>query len=442
MAIDVLQQGTDGYDAGRAAFNLRADQRPAAIAAPTSAAEVVETVEHAKAAGLRVAPQRTGHTALPLGDLGDSLLLKTTGLGGVEIDAGRRLARVGGGALWGDVVPRLSEQGLAALHGSTPTVSIAGYSLGGGVGWYGRAHGLACNKVRAIELVDAEGRERRVDADTDPELFWAMRGAPGDFGVVTALEFDLLVQPEVFAGALFFPAERVAEVAHAWRAFTETCPEEITSLVRVMNFPPLPTVPEGLRGKGFTIVEAISILPEAESAELLAPLRDLGPVRDALASQPPAGIAQLHMDSQNPVPYASTQMLLDDLPAAAVDAFAASAGPESGSKLVSVEIRHCDGALGRGGAGHGAMDRLPGRFMLFGLGGVPKAELLAPVEGWLGEVREAMSPWDAGHYLNYTDAQVDIGTAFPPATVERLRAAKAAYDPEDLFHANHPLGRG
>src|ERR1700759_4854380 len=210
MGIDVLVRGTDGYEANRGAFNVLLSQDPAGIVTPRGARDVVEAVAYAKAEGLRIGAQRTGHSAEPLGDLGDTLLLRTAGMSQVSIDADRRVARVGAGALWGDLVPRASDMGLAAAHGSSPTVGIVGYSLGGGVGWYGRKHGLQCNLVTAIELVDAEGEERRVDADNDPELFWAMRGAAGDFGIVTALEFELLRIDEVFAGALFFPIERTS----------------------------------------------------------------------------------------------------------------------------------------------------------------------------------------------------------------------------------------
>ncbi|HVV90560.1 MAG TPA: FAD-binding oxidoreductase, partial [Solirubrobacterales bacterium] len=275
MGIDVLRPDSEGYESERGAFNVLLRQSPAGIVTPGGAADVVDAVEHAKAEGLRIGAQRTGHAAEPLGDLSDTLLVRTAAMDSVSIDAARRVARVGAGALWGDLVPRASELGLAACHGSSPTVGIVGYSLGGGVGWYGRQHGLQCNRVTAVELVDAEGAERRVDADADPELFWALRGGGGDFGIVTALEFELLPITEVFAGALFFPVERAGEVLHAWHEWTAGVPDEVTSVGRLMSFPPLPQIPEPLRGKDFAIVEAVALLPEAEAIELLAPLRDL-----------------------------------------------------------------------------------------------------------------------------------------------------------------------
>jgi hypothetical protein len=439
MGIDVLTPDSEGYAANSGAFNVLLRQNPAAIVTPRDAADVVEAIGRAKADGLRVGAQRTGHAAEPLGDLSDTLLLRTAAMNGVSIDADRRVARVGGGALWGDLVPAASDLGLAAAHGSSPTVGIVGYSLGGGVGWYGRKHGLQSNLVTAVELVDAAGEERRVTADSDPELFWALRGAGGDFGVVTALEFELLPITEVFAGALFFPVERAGEVLHAWHEWTATAPEEITSVGRLMSFPPFPEIPEPLRGNSFAIVEAVALLPEAEATAALAPLRDLGAAMDTFATQPPAGIAGLHMDPPEPAPYAGAGMLLGDLPGEAIDAFLGAVGPDSDSNLLSVEIRHDGGAMARTAPGHGAMNCLPGSFLMFGVGIVPEPAVMAPTKASLAAMEAAMSPWDAGRYLNFSDESEDIAVAFPPETVARLRAAKAKHDPENLFHANHPV---
>jgi len=442
MAIDVWSRGSDGYEVNRGAFNVLLSQKPAGIVTPAGAADVVDAVEHAKAAGLRIGAQRTGHSAEPLGDLADTLLVRTGAMNTVSIDAGRRVARVGAGALWGDLVPGASEHGLAACHGSSPTVGIVGYTLGGGVGWYARRHGMQCNRVTAVELVDATGTEQRVDAGTDAELFWALRGGGGDFGIVTALEFELLPIAQVFAGALFFPLERAAEVLHTWHEWTAAAPDEVTSVGRLLSFPPLPEIPEPLRGGDFAVLEATALLPEAEASELLAPLRKLGPAIDTFATQPPAGIPGLHMDPPDPAPYAGRGMLLGALPGAAIDALLAAVGPDSPAKLLSVELRHTGGTLSRSDPSHGAMDRLPGEFLMYGVGIVPEPAALEPTREWLTAMAAAMKPWDAGRYLNFSDETEDIAVAFPAETCERLRAAKAKYDPENLFHANHPVVSG
>src|SRR3954469_15130783 len=257
VQTSIIAPGDSRWDVHRGTFNLTIDQQPTPIAPPADEAEVAAAIAHGRERGLRVAPQRTGHNAAPLGQLDDTLLLRTDALQGVEIDADARHARVRSGARWEDVVPRASDIGLAALHGSTPDVSIAGYSLGGGLGWYARKHGLATNSVSAIEIVTADGRLRRVDQDHEPELFWALRGGGGNFGVVTALEFDLIEQPLDYAGALFFPWERAGEVLQAWREWLPSTPDEVTSVGRILQFPPFDFVPEPLRGKSFALVEAV-----------------------------------------------------------------------------------------------------------------------------------------------------------------------------------------
>jgi hypothetical protein len=192
-------------------------------------------------------------------------------------------------------------------------------------------------------------------------LFWALRGGGGSFGVVTALEFDLLPLPEILAGALLFPAEQASEVLQGWREWIAGVPEEMTSVGRLMNFPPVPEVPEPFRGKSFAVLEAIYCGDPADGEELVAPLRELGNVGvDTIQAQPPAGIAELHMDPPSPVPYTSESILTQELPASAIDSLVEAVGPGSGSQLVSVELRHTGAALSRAPPA-GLLSRLWGR---------------------------------------------------------------------------------
>jgi FAD/FMN-containing dehydrogenase len=297
MAATLLTAQDANWNIERGAFNILVDQQPAGIAVPRSADDVSDVVRSAAADGKRIAAQRTGHNAVPLGSLANTVLVHTAGLGGVQIDAEAGSARVGAGALWADVVPKASELGLAALHGSAPNVGITGYTVGGGVSFYHRKHGLACNRVTAIELVTAGGEQIRVDAENEPDLFWALRGGGGSFGVVTAVEFDLLPLPEIFAGALLVPAEQASEVLQGWREWTSEMPEEMTSVGRLMNFPPIPEVPESVRGKSLAVLEVIYCGDPADGEELVAPLRNLGSAgMDTIQAQPPAGIAELPLD--------------------------------------------------------------------------------------------------------------------------------------------------
>jgi FAD/FMN-containing dehydrogenase len=439
MATDLLTAGTPAYDENRGAFNLLLDQRPEAIALPASAAEVAAAIGEARSRGLRVAAQRTGHGADPLGGLEGTMLIRTAGLTGVEIDAEARRARVGAGTLWNDLVPAASGLGLAARHGSSGTVGIVGYMLGGGLGWYCRKHGLGCNSVTAVELVDAEGEQRRADAGNDPELFWALRGTGGDFGVVTAIEFELLPIASVYAGALFFPLERAAEALGTWLEWTGSAPEEVTSIGRVMTFPPFPEIPEPLRGNSFTVLEAVYLGDEESGAELIAPLRELGPAMDTFAVQPPAGIAELHMDPPEPGPAFGNGMLLAGLDGAALDTWLGVVGPGSDSPLVSVELRHIGGALAREEAGCGALGSVPGGFLQFAIGVVPDPGLQEPVLDRIAQLEAAMLPHSAGRYRGFMMGQADPASVFPPQALGRLLAAKAQYDPENLFRSNQPL---
>jgi FAD/FMN-containing dehydrogenase len=440
MGAQWLNAQDANWNLERGAFNTLVDQRPAGIAVPTSADDVSEVVRSAAADGKRVAAQRTGHNAIPLGSLANTVLLHTAGLGGVDIDADSRTARVGAGALWSDVLLRASELGLAALHGSAPNVGIAGYTLGGGVSFYHRKHGLACNRVTAIELVTADGEQIRVDAKNEPDLFWALRGGGGSFGVVTALEFDLLPLPVIFAGALLFPAEQAREVLQGWREWTDGMPEEMTSVGRLMNFPPIPEVPEPVRGKSFAVLEVIYCGDPADGEELVAPLRKLGSAgMDTIQAQAPAGIAELHMDPPAPVPYTSESLLTHELPAAAIDSLVEALGPGSGSQLAAVELRHGGGALSRAPEDAGALATLPGSFITFAVGFVPVPDAMAPNRAWLGAFKAALEPYDAGRYFNFVEESFDITQIFAPEVLDRLREVKQRYDPENLFQSNHPV---
>jgi hypothetical protein len=436
----LLEPGDAGWDAATQTFDLTVTQEPALVALPETDDDVVAIVEFARERGLQVAPQRTGHNAKPLGSLDDVVLVRTDALQGVEIDVERRVARVRAGSRWADVVPRASALGLAALHGSTPDVSVAGYSLGGGVGWYARKHGLAANSIAAIELVTADGRLRRVDHDHDPDLFWALRGGGGNLGLVTTLEIQLYPIAEVYAGMLFFPWERSAEVLHGWLEWTATVPDEVTSVGRILQLPPFPHLPDELRGRKFAAVDAVLIGDERLGRELLEPLRRLGPEIDSFAIRPPAGIAELHMDPRQPVPAVTDAIMLGDLPGEAIDRFVAAAGPGSGSRLPVADLRHLGGALRRSQPHHGALATLDASFVAFGVGIGPDEAARDASHARLGLLRGALAPYDTGRsYLNFAERPTDAARFYTADAYRRLRAVKATVDPSDVFRANHPI---
>jgi FAD/FMN-containing dehydrogenase len=419
------------------AFNLLIDQRPEAIAFPADEREVAAVVADARGRGLRVAAQATGHNAGPLASLEGTVILNTSALSGVTIDAGARTVRVGAATRWEQVTPRLSELGLAALHGSSPDVGIVGYSLGGGIGWLARKHGMQTNAVTAIELVTAEGHLVRTDQVHEPDLFWALRGGGGNFGVVTTIEFAVFPVRELYAGAMFFGIEQSAEVLHAWTELMPALPEEITSWATALHFPPLPELPEAVRGRSFMVVMAAFLGSEADGRELLRPLRRLGPEMDTFATQPPIALAELAMDPRDPLPFRSAHALIDELPSAAIEDVAAAIGP--GSELALAQFRHMGGALARHEPGAGARATLPGQICVFGLGVLPDPSAEPAVRARLDAMLAAVAPHRAGDYPNFVEEPTDANGFFDADTWERLRRVKALYDPQDVFRGNHHI---
>jgi FAD/FMN-containing dehydrogenase len=436
----ILTSADPGWDDARRAWNLAVDQRPAAVAVPRSAADVAAAVGFARDRGLRVAAQGTGHNAAPLGDLAGTVLIKTHAMRRVSIDPVARVARAEAGVTWQEVADAAAGHGLAGLAGSSPDVGVVGYTLGGGLSWLGRTYGLSASNVEAFELVTADGTRVRADADSEPDLFWALRGGGGSFGVVTAVELRLFPVTEVYAGLLWYPTERAPEVLHAWRELTQSgVPDAFSTTARLMNFPPVPEIPEQIRGRSLTVIDVVHLGAPAQADALLAPLRALQPITDTLGMIPAAALSHLHMDPEHPVPAAGDGMLLAGLPAQAVDHFIA-AGPGPGSPLLGAELRHLGGEFSRARPGNGALAAIDADYVLFSAGLTPVPELVAPVMGQVGAVQEAMAPWAARQaYLNLTETSREPASFWRPQAYDRLRRVKATVDPDNLIRANHPI---
>ena len=435
----IVRPTDEGWDAAHEAFNTRVDQRPEAMVFPADEADVVTIVNYAREKGLRIAPQATAHNAGPLGELDGTLVVQTSDLQSISIDPVAHRVRVGSGVKWEKVAPQLSDHGLAGLHGSSPDVGIAGYSLGGGIGWLARKYGMQTNSVTALELVTADGEFRRVSAHNEPDLFWALRGGNGNFGVVTAIEFAVYPVEELYAGAMFFPFERASEVLHTWRELLPTFPEELMTWANILHFPPLPEVPEPFRGASFAIVMGAYLGEEADGRDLLRRIRDLGPELDTFAMVPPIALGDLAMDPPDPLPATSGHELLEELPASLIDEFLSIAGPDSdsGPSLTLFNLRHMGGALARKSPGAGARATLPGEVSLFTLAVVEDDEAAQAADRRIARLMAAAQPHRAGHYPNFVEEPADASAFFDAETWNRLREVKAAYDPQDLFKGNH-----
>jgi hypothetical protein len=443
LSIDgrVVTPEDSDWDDARHAWNLVADQHPVAVALVAGPDDVAAAVRFAADQGLRVTAQGTGHGAAALGPLDDTLLIKTTGMRGIEIDADARTARVEAGVEGSELGEAAQAHGMCSMPGSSPNVGVIGFTLGGGLSWIGRKYGFACNRARAIELVTADGEQRRVDADNEPDLFWALRGGGGNFAIVTALELDLVPMSEAYAGALLFPAELGAEAIRAYRDWAEECPEEVTSIVRYLRPPPIPDVPEPIRDVPLLTIDATCIGDREAGEELIAPLRELGePIMDTFDQIPAAGLTRIHMDPEPPVPGIGHHGLLRELPDEAIDAFHAQAGPQADAPFLLAEMRQLGGALGRPAEYGGALSKLDADWALFGVGLPVTPELGQALPGALDGLVSAMEPWAAeGCFYNFAERPADVDSILPVETCERLAEIKRVWDPDDLIRANHSL---
>lgn len=434
--------GDPGYDTARMPWNVAVDQRPAAVAFPRHAQDVVDVVRAAAGAGLRVAAQATGHGAGPLADqpLHDVVLIRTSGMASVSVDPDARIARVEGGALWQDVVEAAAPHGLAAMHGSSPDVAVSGYTLGGGLSWYARKLGLATNQVTAVEIVTADGSLVRATDTSHRSLFWALRGGGGSFGVVTAIEFRLHPIPEVYAGMLLWDRERAPEVLRAWAQWTRTAPDEVTTSLRVLSFPPLPELPPFLSGRQLVVIDGAVLSDDASAQALLAPLRALAPEMDTFARVPSASLTRLHMDPEGPTPGVAATTVLEALPEEAIEAFLGEVGPGSTTSLLAAELRQLGGALSRRDPAGGALSHLEGAYAGFFVAIAATPEMAEQGRADGQALVAALRPWANGRsVLNFAENETDASTAYDRGSWERLRTVRAAVDPDGLFAANHPV---
>jgi FAD/FMN-containing dehydrogenase len=439
QAVPILHAGDAGWDAARQVFNLLIDQRPPAIALPRDAQEVAAAIRYARRRGLRVAPQSTGHNAGPLGALDGTLLLNTSGLTGLSIDPADRRVRAGAGLKWEHVVPRLSELGLAVLHGSSLKVGIAGYTLNGGLSWPARQHGLQCNAVQAFDVVTADGELMRTDPSCEPELFWALRGGGGSFSAVTAIEFTAFPVEELYAGALFFTADRASEVLHTWHELLPSLPDELMTWAALMNFPPLPEIPEPLRGRAFAVVMGAFLGTAADGRDLLRDLIRLGPQMDTFATVAPVGLSELAMDPPDPLPYRTAHQLVGALPPKALDDFVAAVDMRPGAPLAAAQLRHMGGALARSTPGAGALATLPGELSVLGVGLVADEASSSAVDGALDALTTSLADHRVGYYANFVEEPTDPREFFDEPTWARLRQVKRAYDPANMIRSNFPV---
>jgi FAD/FMN-containing dehydrogenase len=418
----VLGVGDDGFDAARRAWNLTIEQPVAAVVEAEHAGDVAALVRYARRSGLTVAAQAGGHDAS--GDVEGVILLRTGRLDDLRVSARERVARAGAGVNWGRVLAEAGPQGLTGLAGSSPVVNVTGYTLGGGLSWFGRRYGRASDGVRAFDAVDADGARVRVTGASDPELFWGLRGGGGDFALVTSLEFDLRPAPSLYGGRVVWRGSRSGEVFEAFRGITEAAPPELTVWFNRFAFPGAPP----MAGLDLTYL--------GDPREGAALVREIDGIGDVVSDdRGPVAVARLGGITAEPTAPSSSVARAELL--TGLDEGLAT---EPIDPLISIQVRHLGGALAEAAAGAGASGALREPYLLQMLGVGPTADAVAAARAAQDRLAERFGAVIAGRkpytLLNPAESAAD---AFPEPVLSRLRALKRSRDPHGVFRANHPV---
>lgn len=435
----VVLPGDPAWPTVRLPWTVNVDQHPAAVVTVRDADDVATVVRHAASCGLTVSAQPLGHGASPA--LSGTVLLRTGALDELRVDPASSIARVGAGTRWGALQSAAAAYDLTGLVGSSHDPTVVGLALGGGMSWFGRPYGFTANTVRAVELVDPAGERVRVDADSDPDLFWALRGGGGEFGLVTAMELELQPLPGLHGGRLLWPIEQASAVWRAYLELAESAPAPVTVWSTLLQLPPLPTIPEPLRGGRFATIELACVGGPELLAAALRPLRGLpAPLIDQTGPVPLTVLDQVLAEPVDPMPSLHHAELVDHLDASLVDDLLDAVGPDSGSRLLMVHLRRLGGALAREAVGGGAVGSLSEDYLVMGLG-VPFDPASGAALGQdLGRLREAVAPAATGRVpYNFFTPGEDRTRVHAPDTLARLRALKDARDPERVIRSNLPL---
>jgi FAD/FMN-containing dehydrogenase len=414
--------GEEGYEEASRAWNLAAHQSPALVVVAGGAADVMAAVRFAGEAGMGVGVMATGHGV------------------GAPCDGG-----VEAGALWTDLVHESQPHGLAGLMGSTSHVGIVGYTMGGGFGWLGRKYGFNAASVREADVVTADGELVRLSAEEHPELFWGLGGGGGNFGIVTSLKFDLYPVGTLYGGDLIYPVEKAKEVLDAYARWSAELPDEMSTGVAFLNIPPLPALPEPLRGKSVIALRGCYCGEDPGAGEeLVRPMREeLGePIMDTFAAMP--AMDSISMDPVDPMGARQHSEMLGDLSPEAIETLVEVAGADSGSPLIMLELRQLGGALTRTADRLSTMGKGDSRFIMNGIGPAFTPEMAEGVVAYLAHVAEATRAFQTGDtYVNFMEldgaSAERVKAAHTPEDWERLVALKDRYDPHNVFRFNRNI---
>lgn len=445
---EVLILGDSGYDAARRIWNGAIDKHPALIVRCGGVSDVVEAVRYARAHELPVAVRGGGHNIAGNAVCDGGLVIDLSSMKGIRVDPQARTVRAEGGVTWGELDRETQVFGLATTGGFVSTTGIAGLTLGGGIGWLARAFGLACDNLVAADLVTADGRVLQVYERQHADLFWAIRGGGGNFGVVTSFHYRLhAVGPTVIGGLVLYPIERAADVLRSYRGFMRTAPDVVSAFPALITVPPLPSIPSALHGT-LAIAIAVCCIGDLEKAKhLLAPVATFGAPTATVLEPLPYTAVQSSFDAS--APYGALNYwkseYLHDLVDGCVDAFAASAlemGPLS--PLTTVHIYPQGGAISRVGKTKVAASHRDARYLVNIVAvWIDAAQSEAHI-AWVRRLWQAIQPFSTGSaYVNFMGDEADEGRSRIQAAYgqnyDRLAAVKQRYDPTNFFRLNHNI---
>jgi FAD/FMN-containing dehydrogenase len=443
---EALIPGDAGYDAVRVPFNAMHVDRPSLVVRCTGTADVVEAVDFARENAIEVTVRGGGHSVAGLSSSDGGMVIDLSPMDAVLVDPDARIAHVQGGAVWGDVDRETQAFGLATPGGVVSDTGVAGLTLGGGYGWLRRKYGLSCDNVVAAQVVGADGEVRTASADVNSDLFWAIRGGGGNFGIVTSFTYRLHpIGPIVAFAGTFYPVADAATVLRGYREYFESAPDEVTPEALAIGMPVDPHLPEPIQGQEVFAVAAVYAGDAEEGMKVLQPLREL--------ATPLADISQ-------PMPFTAVQSAFDPffprgrlqaywksvyLPALSddvIDVFARRA-KERPAPLIVVDAYVMGGAIARVGSEDTAFSAREAPFMAAIVGNWDDPAANEENVAWIRETWSQLGGFGGSTYLNFTshrDEPTDVGVddAFG-RNLRRLAEIKAEYDPDNFFRRNNNI---
>jgi FAD/FMN-containing dehydrogenase len=442
-----LTSSDPGYAEAREPFNAMHDGRPALTVSCSGTADVIHAVNFAREQGLIAAVRGGGHSIAGLSSIDGGMLIDLSPMRGVQVDPERQLAYVQGGALWGDVDQDTQAFGLATPGGVVSDTGVAGLTLGGGYGWIRRKYGLSCDSVVEAQVVCADGKVRTASADSNPDLYWAIRGGGGNFGIVTSFTFRLHpLGPIVAFSGTFYPIEELADVMKGWRAYVTDAPDEVTSVIVTITFPADPEMPEAVHDRACAIVGAVYAGDPDEGMSVLAPLRELGTPLADLSQPMPFTAVQTAFDPlfpRNELQAYWKSQYLEELSDEAIEAIAGRA-QDRPAPLTLVNTFHMGGAISKVGPEDTAFATRSAPFMISIDGMWTDPADSADRVAWVRSAWDEISKFGTGDvYLNFTGLadeapSAGVDSAFG-RNLRRLAEVKATYDPDNFFRLNNNI---